>query len=207
MVGLSTMAKRSYRQNCALARAADVIGERWTLLLVRDLLVGPRRFRDLVRSLKGIGTNLLTSRLKDLETAGLIERRGEQGYALTTSGLALEPAVLALVRWGLVYGPQNQPGDYHEDEWDLVALKALFQPQRAGNLQLRVQFDSKELLGWMQIDPGSVSIGAGRIDDPTLVIDGTIAGLFTGEIAPESLLISGNAEDLKRFMKAFALRA
>lgn len=206
MLALSTMAKRSYRQNCALARAADVIGERWTLLLVRDLLIGPRRFRDLVRSLKGIGTNLLTSRLRELQAAGLIERRGQQGYALTSSGAALEPAVLALVRWGLAYGPPNHPGDYHEDEWDLVALKALFQPQRAGDLDLRVQFDSAEVEGWMRIDSGSVSIGAGRLDSPDLVIGGTIAELFTGELAAESLLSSGNAQDLQRFMKAFALK-
>lgn len=201
------MAKRSYRQNCALARAADVIGERWTLLLVRDLLVGPRRFRDLVRSLRGIGTNLLTARLKELESAGLIERLGEQGYALTSSGAALEPAVLALVRWGLVYGPQNQPGNYHEDEWDLVALKALFQAQRAGNMDLRVQFDSDELLGWMRIDSGSVSIGLGRLEAPALVIGGTIAELFTGDVPAGSLLVSGDPEDLARFMRCFALRA
>ncbi len=201
------MARRSYRQNCALARSIDVIGERWTLLLVRDLLVGPRRFRDLVRSLKGIGTNLLASRLKDLEAGGLIERRGEQGYALTKSGEALEPAVLALVRWGLVHGPRNQPGDYHEDEWDLVALKALFQPQRADELSARVQFDSSSLEGWIEIRDGSVSIGLGKLADPDVVIGGTIAELFTGDAAAESLLAAGDPNDLRRFMRAFALRA
>lgn len=201
------MAKRSYKQNCALARAVDVVGERWTLLLVRDLLVGPRRFRDLVRSLKGIGTNLLTSRLKELEAAGLLERLGDQGYALTSSGEALEPAVLALVRWGLVHGPQNQPGDYHEDEWDLVALKALFQPQRAGDLTLGVQFDPDELKGWMRIDASAVSIGLGQIDNPDLVIGGTIAELFTGDAESESLLAVGDPNELRQFMKAFALRA
>ncbi len=201
------MARRRYRQNCALARAADVIGERWTLLLIRDLLVGPRRFRDLARSLRGIGTNLLSSRLKELETAGLIERRGAQGYALTASGAALEPAVLALVRWGFVYGPQNQPGDYHEDPWDLVALKALFQPQRAGAQGLRVQFDSDGLQGWMRIESGSASIGVGRLQDPELVIGGTIAELFTGDVAAESLLVSGDPKDLQKFIQAFALRA
>ncbi len=201
------MAKRSYRQNCPLARAIDVVGERWTLLLVRDLLVGPRRFRDLVRSLKGIGTNLLASRLKDLEAAGLIERRGEQGYALTRSGEALEPAVLALVRWGLVHGPGNQPGDYHEDEWDLVAIKALFQPQRAGDLSVSVQFKSHAMLGWVRIDAGAVSIGPGQNENPDLVIEGTIAELFTGDAAAASLLKVGDAHDLERFMSAFALRA
>lgn len=201
------MPKRSYKQNCALARAVDVVGERWTLLLVRDLLVGPRRFRDLVRSLKGIGTNLLTSRLKELEATGLIERLGDRGYSLTSSGEALEPAVLALVRWGLVHGPQNQPGDYHEDEWDLVALKALFQPQRAGDLALGVQFDADELKGWMRIDAGAISIGLGQIDNPGLVISGTIAELFTGDAAAESLLAAGDPDELQQFMKAFALRA
>jgi len=205
------MAKRSYRQNCALARSIDVIGERWTLLLVRDLLVGPRRFRDLARSLKGMGTNLLSDRLKELESAGLVERRnvegGAHGYALTASGLALEPAILALVRWGLVYGPENQPGDHHQDDWDLVALKALFQPQRAGDLSTSVQFSSDELQGWMRIEAGAVSIGLGQRESPDLVIGGTIAELFTGDAAAESLLAAGDPNDLQQFMKAFALRA
>lgn len=205
------MTKRSYRQNCALARAIDVIGERWTLLLVRDLLAGPRRFRDLARSLKGIGTNLLTDRLKDLESAGLIERRridgGASAYALTASGAALEPAILALVRWGLVHGPQNRPEDHHQDDWDLVALKALFQSKRADDLSTSVQFDAAGLQGWVKIDAGSVSISRGRSENPDLVIAGSIADLFTGSDTPASLLSAGEERDLARFMSAFALRA
>jgi len=201
------MAKRNYRQNCALARAIDVIGERWTLLLVRDLLVGPQRFRDLVRSLKGIGTNLLTNRLKELVAAGIIERRGEQGYALTESGQALEPAVLALVRWGLAHGPGNCPGDHHEDRWDLVALKALFQPERAAELSARVQFESPTLEGWIEIEDRSPRIGPGKVAEPDMIVAGTIAELFTGNAAPESLLAAGDPSDLQRFMKTFALRA
>lgn len=205
------MAKRSYKQNCALARAIDVIGERWTLLLVRDLLVGPRRFKDLARSLKGIGTNLLADRLKELESNGIIERRNVDGgvhsYALTSSGTALEPAVLALVRWGLVHGPRNQPDDYHEDEWDLVALKALFQSQRAGDLSVTAQFESDSLTGWIDIDVGVVSVGLGRITEPELVIDATIAELFTGSGRPDSLLHVGDDGRLQEFMNAFAVRA
>lgn len=204
------MAKRSYKQNCALARAADVIGERWTLLLVRDLLVGPRRFRDLARSLKGIGTNLLADRLKELEAAGLIERRkfdgGVHSYALTTCGLALEPAILGLVRWGLAHGPKNQPGDHHQDDWDLVALKALFQAQRAGSLSTRVQFESSALQGWIEIDTGAVSVGLGQLDDPDLVVGATVAELFTGSESATSLLSAGEPATLHQFMSAFALR-
>ena len=205
------MAKRSYRQNCAQAQAVDVVGERWTLLLIRDLLVGPRRFRDLLQSLRGIGTNLLADRLRSLESAGLIERQPTDGaahrYALTVSGSALEPAVLALVRWGLAHGPRNQPGYHHQDDWDLVALKALFQPQRARDLAVTVQFESETLEGWMRIEAGIVEIGLGQASNPDLVIGGTIAELFTGDAAPASLLTSGREDDLQRYMRAFALRA
>ncbi len=205
------MAKRSYKQNCALARSVDVVGERWTLLLIRDLLVAPRRFRDLLQSQKGIGTNLLAARLKELESAGLIERRTEDGgvhsYALTQSGIALEPAVLALVRWGLAHGPKNQPGDHHQDDWDLVALKALFQSQRAGDLLLTVQFETDGLTGWMAIAGGVVTIGLGRVPDADLVIDGTIGELFVASENPETLLTAGSPEMLKRYMSVFALRS
>ena len=205
------MTKRSYRQNCALAQAVDVVGERWTMLLIRDLLVAPRRFKDLAKSLKGIGTNLLTAMLKDLEAAGIIERRrdgdGNPTYALTPAGTALEPAVLAFVRWGLTHGPQNQPGYHHHDDWDLLALKALFQPHRAGDLRLSVQFESENLTGWMKIGNGAVNIALGQLENPDLVIDGTIAGLFLETDAPEQLVDAGTEQDLERFMSAFALRA
>ncbi len=203
------MGKRSYRQNCALAQAADVIGERWTLLLVRDLLVGPRRFGELQRSLKGIGSNLLSDRLRELESAGIIERSGNgvRHYVLTPGGAALEPAVLALVRWGLAHGPRNQPGYHHQDDWDLVALKALFQPNRAGDMHVTVQFDSDALTGWMKVDAGVVTIGLGRAEAADLVVAGTVAELFTGHAPPDSLLQSGDPDRLQRFMRVFALRA
>lgn len=205
------MAKRSYRQNCALAQAEDVIGERWTMLLIRDLLVAPRRFKDLAGSLKGIGTNLLAARLRELESAGIVERcranGGASSYALTTGGAALEPAILALIRWGLTHGPRNHPDYSHQDDWDLLALKALFQPHRAGDLRISVQFRSETLTGWSIIDDGAVSIGLGELDTADLVINGTVAGLFLGNDTPETLLASGRESDLGRFMSVFALRA
>ena len=211
MLDLSTMSRRSYRQNCALARANDVIGERWTMLLVRDLLISPRRFNELLGSLKGIGTNLLTSRLKDLEAAGIVERRrGERGtrvYALTKRGLALEPALLALVRWGLRHGPENQTGDHHRDDWDLLALKALFQPGRAGDLSVCVQFEAPEFAGWAQIEDRQMSVGIGTAKHADIGIDGSIADLFLKTTEPTNLLVNGEPAALDRFMSAFALRA
>ena len=204
------MAKRSYKQNCALAQASDLIGERWSLLLVRDLLVSPRRFNDLQTSLKGIGTNLLATRLKDLEAADIIERRargtGGHVYALTESGKALEPALLALVRWGLAYGPDNQNGFHHQDDWDLVALKALFQARRARDLSVCVQFRTDEFAGWMSVEDQRVKIGLGEAPSADLVVGGTIKDLFSqGDSA--QLCLSGSNEQLERFKSAFVLPA
>src|SRR5438105_13791967 len=98
--------RRSYDQYCAVARGLDVIGDRWTLLLVRDLLLGPKRYKDLLSGLPGIGTNLLAARLKELEAAGLIERTGlpppagSAVYQLTETGQASETVMTALARWG-----------------------------------------------------------------------------------------------------------
>ena len=124
------MPERNYNQNCALARASDILGERWTLLIVRDLLIAPRRFGELETRLKGMGTNLLAKRLKDMQLAGLVlggETRSP--YHLTDMGRALEPMVLQLVRWSLhwVRGI-SAPAGLHFPDWDLLALKSLFVP-------------------------------------------------------------------------------
>jgi DNA-binding HxlR family transcriptional regulator len=204
------MAKRSYKQNCALAQASDVIGERWSLLLVRDLLVGPRRFTELSRSLKGMGSNLLAARLRQLEAAGIIQRQeketGGHLYALTERGQALEATLLALVRWGLIYGPENQAGYHHQDDWDLVALKAMFHPEYAGDLSFCVQFRTEEFVGWMAVDNRRVRMGLGDAPAPDATVDGTIKDLFRGPKSPDELCAAGSIENLKRFMAAFTLR-
>src|SRR3954451_13536536 len=100
------MTERSYGQFCGLARALDLVGERWALLLIRDLLVSPKRFTDLRRGLPKIPSNILSDRLKELEEAGGVERRivprpsGAVVYQLTEYGNELEDTVLALGRWG-----------------------------------------------------------------------------------------------------------
>src|ERR671923_2379364 len=102
MLGCGVVAKRSYNQYCAVARGLDVIGERWTLLLVRELLLGPKRYGDLLAASPGIGTNLLADRLREMEAAGLVERvtlpppARSTVYQLTEAGSALEPVMIAL---------------------------------------------------------------------------------------------------------------
>src|SRR5881398_167543 len=98
--------RRSYRQSCGIARALDLVGERWALLVVRELVLGPKRFTDLRHGLPGIGTNILAGRLRELERAGVIRRRtlpppaASAVYELTEYGRDLEPVMLALGRWG-----------------------------------------------------------------------------------------------------------
>lgn len=211
MLGLSTMAKRSYRQNCALARTSDAIGQRWTLLLIRDLLIAPRRFNDLLASEQGMGTNLLAARLKELESAGLVRKvnagGGAQAYSLTERGQALEPAILALIRWGLTHGPAGSAEDRQENDWDLLALKAAFQPARAKDLSITVQFECHDFAGWVRIENQKMQIGLGPIDEPDVVVKGSVSDLFLGAKSPQELLESGDTRTLSRFMRAFALRA
>ena len=141
--------RRSYEQFCPLARAMDVLGERWTLLLVRELLVAPMRFSDLRAHLDGIGSALLTQRLRDLERAGLVERAelpppaARTVYQLTERGRALEPVIYELARFGLPYldvPTEEQPLHPHllpHGLKTLVIAEAL--PRRA--LVLHLAFD------------------------------------------------------------------
>jgi DNA-binding HxlR family transcriptional regulator len=95
---------RTYDQHCSLALALDVVGDRWALLVIRDLLLGPRRFGELLEGLPGIGTDILTARLRDMESAGLVTRRQEgraSWYQLTDEGRALQPAMRELAIWGV----------------------------------------------------------------------------------------------------------
>jgi DNA-binding HxlR family transcriptional regulator len=122
---------RSYGQYCGLARALDVVGDRWNLLIVRQLLIAPARYRELLDGLGGVATNLLAGRLRDLETAGVVERRlGEEAnaivYALTPWGAELREPVESLIRWSTPLMVRGLGGDRFHAEWLVVGLGALF---------------------------------------------------------------------------------
>ncbi|MGI9204256.1 MAG: winged helix-turn-helix transcriptional regulator [Woeseiaceae bacterium] len=125
--------KRSYKQNCALANALDLVGERWTLLIVRELLIGPRRYGELLENLQGMGTNLLASRLKEMSAADLIKKE-EGSYRLTDTGNDLEAVVHALIRFALRLNVAPEPGFLHRTDWDAVALAALYDNTRNSGL-------------------------------------------------------------------------
>ena len=121
------MKKRNYSQFCALAKGLDVVGERWTLLIVRDLLLGPRRYSDFMNSLTGITTNLLSKRLKEMEALDLVEKyklpSGHEGYRLSTSGRELEAVIFAVGDWGERFLGQPDADDKLSLRWSMVAVR------------------------------------------------------------------------------------
>lgn len=139
--------RKSYGQFCGLARSLDRVGDRWTLLVVRELLLGPRTFRQLQEALAGVSPSLLTQRMAALVDDGIAQRNDAPprskavDYSLTPSGLALESVVLELIRWGgrwMVDGPGQ---DHADPGWAPLALRALLEGERAptrGSLHVNV---------------------------------------------------------------------
>lgn len=135
------MEKRRYRQFCGLARSLDVVGERWTLLIVRNLLLGPQRYSELLRGLPGITTNLLAKRLAEMEEFGLLEKARSSAsdagshYRLTALGAALEPAVQALAIWAWQWMAAPADDEQLSIEWLLASLRGRYR----GGASLRAE--------------------------------------------------------------------
>ena len=177
----------------------DVVGERWTLLLVRELLTGPKRFKDLLWGLPGIGTNLLAARLKALEGHEVVRRAtlpppaGSGVYELTEMGRSLEPVVVALSRWGSRLVEEPRDGDECRPAWVVMALRSLFEPGADGlreTYELRIDGEAFHL----RFDGGQVEARQGTADKPDVVIVGA-AGVFmaltAGRLGSERALESG----------------
>lgn len=172
------MSSRSYQESCSLAVALDLVGERWTLLLVRELLLGPKRYTDLMDGLPGIATNLLASRLDKLEAEGLIQRRKigpptpAVVYELTQDGRALEEAVLALVRWGGRYIGSVPKGYRFRTEWLHLALRAFLGQVApdAVTLSCEIRVDGERL--FVVADAGRLDVTEESRVEPDVVLTG-----------------------------------
>lgn len=164
---------RSYGQYCGLARALDVVGDRWSLLIVRELLPGPLRYGELAASLGGIATNLLADRLRSLESRGVVERRlGETSgvvYALTPWGNELREVIGALVRWSIPLMARGRDGDVVQPRWLAVALEALLRG-RTARPPAELGIETTGLFMTLRIDEGGprVTIQPDRRPDTIL---------------------------------------
>jgi DNA-binding HxlR family transcriptional regulator len=200
------MTGRSFHQWCGLAEALDRIGDRWTLLIVRELLLGPKRYTDLRRNLPGIATNLLAERLRDLDEDGLVTRRElppptpASVYELTETGRALEEPILALIRWGGRFLPAAPATSVFRGEWLALALKAVLMHDTPG-LSLTLNIETDELPIWVQVNEGLVTSGVGARDRSELTVRGDVRlllGVVTGAVPLEhaqerGLVVEGSA--------------
>lgn len=152
---------RTYQQACSLAHALDAIGERWTLLIIRELLTGTKRFVDLIQNLPGIGTNLLTKRLKELSQNGVIEKVSRGTYTLTKRGTELEPAILTFIRWGSLI-PSEDNNFYWTPEWNPLVLKAYFDREKSQGEELLFVHEIEKTTYWVHIQNGDIKTGVGH---------------------------------------------
>lgn len=190
------MKKRNYKQNCALALASDILCERWTLLIFRELLIQPCRFKQLNLWLAGMGTNLLAQRLKELEGHGLIQKQDahdkRSAYELTVIGRGVEPLVFNLIRWGLT-NIQGDSGYCHYHHWDLLAMKALFRADKCAR-PLIVQFECDQLTAWVRVSQQGFDFSLGKQECWDIHLAMTIADLKRS-VEENSLKVNGEILD------------
>jgi DNA-binding HxlR family transcriptional regulator len=184
---------RSYGQYCSIARALDVVGDRWTLLIVRELLLrGPSRYTDLKNGLPGVAPNLLALRLKELEQAGLLSRAdapppvAAQVYDLTEDGLALEPVLRALGLWGLRFMADERRDDAFQASWLAYAPTWFTTDGDPSGPVATIQLVADGETAVIELRDGHVQTRLGTADKPDLTLTGpprAVLGVLTGKVA------------------------
>lgn len=217
---MTSVANRAYGQYCGFSRALEIVGERWAFLIIRDLFTGPRRFSDLQRGLPGIPSNILTARLKELESSGIVRRRALPArdgsgvvYELTDAGRDLEDTVVALSRWGAKRLGDVRPGEVVTDESMIMALRTTFRPRAAKGIRARYELRMGPIVLHAAVRNGSLEVGKGPIEEPDLVIEAGpgLRALMAHEISPAEAIkakivrVSGDRKLLKTFADMFQI--
>lgn len=198
--------RRSYDQACSVATALDRVGERWSMLIVRELLLGPLRFSELAKGVGGAPTDVLTRRLRDLEADGIVQRRELSApasgtvYELTDLGHDLEGPIMELGRWGLnFYRLEDLPGLVTTSLAN--ALRVVLDPPK-GSDTIVLQLHSEDHSNWLRIGGGESSAGRGEAERADLVLSGTapdvIGAIVLGGDAEERAGIEGDRDVLLR---------
>lgn len=192
------MPRRSYDHYCGVARALDHLGERWALLIVRELLAGPRRYSDLLADLPGISTDVLATRLREMESDGLVSRAqgGPRTYELTKDGTAVAPILDALADWGLGRLRERAPGDALRGHWLGAALARRLRPL-SGRVAGTVQVQLNETSFHLVLAPGGACHLDGRATQPDAVLTTspeTAAELAAGRTSLREAVTAGEAK-------------
>jgi DNA-binding HxlR family transcriptional regulator len=209
---------RTYGQYCGLAHALDLVGDRWQMLVVRELALGPLRFTDLLAGLPGMSRTVLASRLRSLERAGVVRRgvlpppAASAVYELTDYGRDLGPILLGLCRWGVRSLEPRVAEPFHSN-WLALALKAHFHPDAAGEERRVYELRLRDGPFRLTVADADVSTAKGAAEDADLVLeadDDALVGLLAGQVSLEAALaggavavVSGAAGELRRFLELF----
>jgi DNA-binding HxlR family transcriptional regulator len=191
---------KRYGQYCPVAHALDLIGDRWALLIVRELMLGQRRFTDLADALPGIGSNILTARLRALETAGIVRKTKLRPpwavtvYELTEDGRELDGVLRSLAQWGARTLGTPAP----DDCWSMYAVHARFRPDAAVDGVYEVRFDGGETIS-LAVRSGELTAVKLPAEEPALVVQlapGTLHGLIEGALSVRAAVADGRAQIL-----------
>jgi DNA-binding HxlR family transcriptional regulator/putative sterol carrier protein len=208
-----------YQQYCALARALDVAGDRWTLLIVRELAPGPRRFTDLIDGLPGVSRKLLTDRLRALERDGIIARHelpppaARQVYVLTDDGRDLAAAMAPLIAWGGKRIGDRKPGETFRARWPAVAMAGLADHEAAKGVSETYQYLVGDSAFHFTVEDGSIELHDGRAASPAVTWttdEETWADIASGKVTASSaaatgaLTIAGDPQAAKRLRRIFS---
>ena len=176
---------KSYGQYCGLARGLDVVGDRWALLIVRELLEGPRRYNELLNGLPGIATNLLAERLRALEESGVLTRDDDRRYELTDWGFGLHDVVYALGRWASPLMSQMALDDEFRSHWLSHPIHLLYEGVDLSRPLLTVEVNTGDAPMTIESADGRVRVVPGRPASPDLVLSGPpdgVVGLLAGRL-------------------------
>jgi DNA-binding HxlR family transcriptional regulator/putative sterol carrier protein len=213
------MPEHRYQQYCGLARALDLAGDRWTLLIVRELGPGPRRFTDLIGGLPGISRKLLTERLRALERDGVIARQelpppaARQVYELTDDGRDLFEAMAGLIAWGARRLGDRKPTESFRARWAAVGMAMLADREAASGVSETYQYLVGPSAFHFTVDDGSIRLGDGRARHPAVTLttdEETWADIVSGKITASSaaatgvLTAAGDPQAAKRLRKIFS---
>jgi len=210
---------RTYDDGCAAAHALDLVGERWALLVVRELLLGPKRFTDLRAGLPNVSPNVLAQRLRGLEAAGVV-RRGKlpppaasRIYELTEWGQDLEPVIIALGKWGVRSPSKPTEAELGVDSL-ILSFRTMFDPEQAEELDASYEFRLGEDRFRAEVVEGRLEIERGTADQPDATVEaeaGTLAALVYQDLELDDALgsgeirIEGDREVVERFLALFPL--
>jgi DNA-binding HxlR family transcriptional regulator len=205
--------KRSYDDACGTAHALELIGERWSLLVLRELMLGPRRFSELRGDLPGISANVLTQRLAELEQRGLVRRTrlpppaSVQVYEATQWGLEAEAIVQALGRWA-ARSPRHDPTLPISGVSILLSFRTMFDPAKAKGMDCRIGFRFGEVTYVVRVAEGVLTAARGEVADCDVTFSGaptTLAAVVYGGAPLDSLQVEGDRSLAKRFIALFEL--